>query len=48
MSRLYLNSEETKKVAFKSQMAGFKLLMKLGGKQFITLEIFNLGRFMLR
>ena len=48
MSRLYLSSEETKNVTFKSEMAGFKLLMKLGGKQFITLEIFKLGRFMLR
>lgn len=48
MSRLYLNSEEAKNVAFKSEMTGFKLLMKLGGKQFTNLEIFNLGRFMLR
>lgn len=48
MSRLYLNPEEIKSVVCQSEMAGFKLFTKLRGKPFITLEIFNLGRFMLR
>lgn len=43
-----LNPEEAKRAACKSGKAGLKLLLKLGGKQFITLEIFNLGRFMSR
>jgi hypothetical protein len=43
-----LNPKKTKTVVCKSEMADFMLLMKLGGKQFITLEIFNLRRFILR